>query len=166
MTQPQAPQRARPRPGDELELTIDKLAYGGAGVARAEGGFVLFVRGAVPGDRVRARVRKSKRSFGEADTVELLEPSPDRIAPVAAHPGAPWQVLPYERQLSEKEAQVREALERIGRFEAPPVERIAPAEERLRYRNKVEYSFGEDAPADTGEDGELVLGFHRPGRWD
>src|SRR4051794_7929282 len=160
MTQPQAPQRARPRPGDELELTIDKLAYGGAGVARAEGGFVLFVRGAVPGDRVRARVRKSKRSFGEADTVELLEPSPDRVEPVAAHPGAPWQVLPYERQLAEKEAQVREALERIGRFEAPPVEAIAPAAEQWRYRNKVEYSFGEEG------EGELVLGFHRPGRWD
>lgn len=61
MTQPQAPQRTRPRPGDELELTVHKLAYGGAGVARSEGGFVLFVRGAVPGDRVRARVTKSDR---------------------------------------------------------------------------------------------------------
>jgi 23S rRNA (uracil1939-C5)-methyltransferase len=160
MTQPQAQTRSRPRPGDELELTIDKLAYGGAGVARAEGGFVLFVRGAVPGDRVRARVRKSKRSFGEADTVELLELSPDRVEPLAAHPGAPWQVLPYERQLAEKEAQVREALERLGGFEGPPVETIVPALEQLRYRNKVEYSFGED------EEGELVLGFHRPGRWD
>ena len=160
MAQPRATQRTRPRPGDELELSVDRLAYGGAGVARAEGGLVVFVRGAVPGDRVRARVTKSKRSFAEADTAELLEPSPERIEPAVPHPGAPWQVLPYERQLREKEAQVRDALERIGRFPSPPVEPIAPAVERLRYRNKVEYSFG------TGEHGELELGFHRPGRWD
>jgi 23S rRNA (uracil1939-C5)-methyltransferase len=68
-------------------------------------------------------------------------------------------VLPYERQLAEKEDQVRDALERIGHFESPPVEPIGPAVEQLRYRNKVEYSFGEN------DDG-LVLGFHRPGRWD
>ena len=92
--------------------------------------------------------------------MELLEPSPERVEPEAPHPGAPWQVLPYERQLEEKEAQVRDALERIGGFEAPPVEPIVPALQRLRYRNKVEYSFGED------EGGELVLGFHRPGRFD
>jgi 23S rRNA (uracil1939-C5)-methyltransferase len=151
--------RTRPRTGDQLELTIDRLAYGGAGVARLDG-YVVFVRGAVPGDRVRAQVTKSKRSFAEADAVELLEPSPDRVEPVAPHPGAPWQVLPYERQLSEKQDQVRDALERIGHFEAPPVEAIVPAVERLRYRNKLEYSFGED------ESGELVLGFHRPGRFD
>jgi 23S rRNA (uracil1939-C5)-methyltransferase len=150
---------ARPRPGTELELTIDRLAHGGAGVARLDG-YVVFVRGAVPGDRVRARVTKAKRSFAEADSVELLEPSPERVEPVAPHPGAPWQVLPYERQLSEKEDQVRDALARIGRFESPPVEAILPAVEPLRYRNKLEYSFGED------DDGELVLGFHRPGRFD
>src|SRR3954468_6479732 len=150
--------RIRPRNGDELELTVDRLAYGGAGVARSDG-YVVFVRGAVPGDRVRARVTKSKRSFAEADAVELLTPSPDRVEPVAPHPGAPWQVLPYERQLAEKEDQVRDALERIGRFQDPPVEPIVPAVERLRYRNKVEYSFGET------DDG-LVLGFHRAGRWD
>src|SRR5918992_1489538 len=149
----------RPRRGDELELTIDRLAHGGAGVARTDG-YVVFVRGAVPGDRVRARIGKSKRSFAEADTVELLEPSPDRVEPVAPHPGAPWQVLPYELQLREKEDQVRDALARIGRFEEPPVDPIVPAIEPLRYRNKLEYSFGED------EDGELVLGFHRPGRFD
>ena len=120
----------------------------------------MFVRGAVPGDRVRARVTKSKRSFAEADSVELLEPSPDRVEPVEPHPGAPWQVLPYERQIAEKEEQVRDALARIGRFEEPPVEAILPAVEPLRYRNKLEYSFGED------EQGELVLGFHRPGRFD
>jgi 23S rRNA (uracil1939-C5)-methyltransferase len=149
----------RPRRGDELELTIDRLAHGGAGVARTNG-YVVFVRGAVPGDRVRARVSKSKRSFAEADSVELLEPSPERVEPVAPHPGAPWQVLPYERQLREKEDQVRDALVRIGRFEDPPVEQIVPAVEQLRYRNKLEYSFGED------DEGELVLGFHRPGRFD
>ena len=150
---------ARPRNGAELELTIDRLAHGGAGVARLDG-YVVFVRGAVPGDRVRARVTKSKRSFAEADSVELLEPSPDRVEVVSPHPGAPWQVLPYERQLSEKEDQVRDALARIGRFESPPVESIVPAVEPLRYRNKLEYSFGED------DAGELVLGFHRPGRFD
>jgi 23S rRNA (uracil1939-C5)-methyltransferase len=150
---------SRPRTGDELELTIDRLAHGGAGVARLDG-YVVFVRGAVPGDRVRARVTKSKRSFAEADSVDLLEPSPDRVEPVAPHPGAPWQVLPYERQLAEKEDQVRDALARIGRFDSPPVEAIVPAVEPLRYRNKLEYSFGE------GDDGELLLGFHRPGRFD
>jgi 23S rRNA (uracil1939-C5)-methyltransferase len=120
----------------------------------------VFVRGGVPGDRLRARIGKSKRSWAEADVVELLEPSPERVEPEAPHPGAPWQVLPYKRQLEEKEAQVREALERIGGFESPPVEPILPAVERLRYRNKLEYSFG------NGDDGELVLGFHRAGRWD
>jgi 23S rRNA (uracil1939-C5)-methyltransferase len=152
--------RTRPRPGDQLELKIDALAHGGAGVARSDG-YVVFVRGAVPGDRVRARVVKAKRSFGEAETMELLEPSPERIEPMAPHPGAPWQVLPYERQLAEKEAQVRDALERIGRFEDPPVEAIVPAVEQWRYRNKLEYSFGYG-----DEDDELVLGFHRAGRWD
>ena len=85
---------ARPRPGAELELTIDRLAHGGAGVARLDG-YVVFVRGAVPGDRVRARVTKSKRSFAEADSVELLEPSADRVEVAQPHPAAPWQVLPY-----------------------------------------------------------------------
>jgi 23S rRNA (uracil1939-C5)-methyltransferase len=152
--------RPRPRRGDEIELTVDRLAYGGAGVARTETGYVVFVRGAVPGDRVRARIGKSKRSWAEAELMDLLEPSPARIEPKAPHPGAPWQVLPYEGQLEEKEAQVRDALTRLGGFEDPPVAAIVPAVEQWRYRNKLEYSFGSD------ENGELVLGFHRPGRWD
>ncbi len=70
----------RPSRGDELELTIDSLAHGGNGVARLDG-YVVFVAGAVPGDRVRAVVGKSKKAYAEARTVEVLEPSPDRIPP-------------------------------------------------------------------------------------
>jgi 23S rRNA (uracil1939-C5)-methyltransferase len=152
---------ARPQRGAELELVVDSFAHGGNGIARHDG-YVLFVQGGVPGDRLRAVVTKSKRDYGEARAIELIEPSPDRIEPRAAHPGAAWQVLPYERQLAEKERHVREALERIGRFEPPPVEPIVPAVEPWRYRNKVEYSFG----AATAEDGPIALGFHRPGRWN
>ncbi|MBA2581085.1 MAG: class I SAM-dependent RNA methyltransferase, partial [Thermoleophilaceae bacterium] len=152
-------ERTRPARGQELELTVDALAYGGAGIARLDG-YVIFVAGAMPGDRVRARVGKAKRGFAEARMVELLEPSPERVEPRAHHPGASWQVLPYERQVAEKESQVREALRRIGGFGDPPVEPMLPAESRWRYRNKLEYSFGGAA----GD--ELALGFHRPGRWN
>ena len=151
--------RVRPARGADLDLCVESLANGGKGVARLDG-YVVFVQGAVPGDRVRAQVTNSKRAYAEARTVELLEPSPDRIEPRAPHPGASWQVLPYARQLEEKEHQVRDALERIGGFESPPVAAIVPAVDQWRYRNKLEYSFG------TAEDGELVLGFHRPGRWN
>jgi 23S rRNA (uracil1939-C5)-methyltransferase len=149
----------RPSRGDELELTVDSLAHGGNGVARLEG-YVVFVAGAVPGDRVRAVVGKAKKAYAEARALEVLEPSPDRIAPVADHPGAPWQVLAYERQLEVKAEQVADALSRIGRLEGFELEPIVPAEQQWRYRNKLEYSFG------TGPDGELVCGFHAPGRWD
>ena len=153
------PTTARPRRGAELELRIDSLAYGGAGVARTDG-YVVFVRDAVPGDRVRAVVTKSKRQYAEGHAVELLEPSPERVAPRAHHPGAPWQVLPYERQLETKASQVDDALRRIGRLDGFALEPIEPAVEQWRYRNKLEYSFGTEAH------GELVCGFHAPGRFD
>src|SRR3954454_7606216 len=149
----------RPARGDELELVVDSLAHGGNGVARRDG-YVVFVAGAVPGDRVLAVVGKSKKAYAEARAVEILEPSPDRIAPVAHHPGAPWQVLPYKRQLELKAEQVADALARIGRLEGFEQEPIVPAEQLWRYRNKLEYSFG------TGPDGELVCGFHAPGQWN
>jgi 23S rRNA (uracil1939-C5)-methyltransferase len=146
---------ARPRPGDELELQIDSLAFGGEGVARlGDQGYVVFVAGAVTGDRVRALVYKRKRSYAHARTVEILQPSPERIPPKADHPGVPWQVLPYERQLQIKREQVAEALRRIGRLDGFELEQIVPALQQWRYRNKLEYSFGET------EDGDLVCGFH------
>jgi 23S rRNA (uracil1939-C5)-methyltransferase len=153
------PSQVRPSRGDELELTVQSLAHGGNGVARRDG-YVVFVAGAVPGDRVRAVVGRAKKAYAEARAVEIVEPSPERIPPRADHPGAPWQVLPYERQLEVKAEQVREALERIGHLEGFELEPIVPAVAQWRYRNKLEFSFG------TGPDGELVCGFHAPGRWD
>jgi 23S rRNA (uracil1939-C5)-methyltransferase len=151
--------RTRPERGAELELTVESLAYGGSGIARLDG-YVVFVAGAVPGDRVRALVTKSKRAYAEGRAIELLQPSADRVAPRAQHPGTPWQVLPYERQLEVKAEQVDDALRRIGRLDGFELEPIIPAVDRWRYRNKLEYSFGED------EAGGLVCGFHAPGRWD
>src|ERR1700759_3708416 len=155
----QTPTKPRPRSGDELELTIESLAFGGAGVARLDG-YVLFVQGAIPGDTVKAVVGKSKRAYAEARTLEVVKPSPDRLEPVADHPGAPWQVLPYALQLSTKAEQVEDALRRIGHLDGFAFEEIIPATEQWRYRNKLEYSFGE------GAEGELICGFHAPGRFD
>src|SRR6201990_544565 len=118
--------QTRPQRGDELELTVDALAFGGAGVARTDG-YVVFVTGGVPGDRVRAVIGKRKRAYAEARAVEILDPSPDRIAPVADHPGAPWQVLSYERQLEVKQGQVDDALRRIGKLDGFALEPIIPA---------------------------------------
>jgi 23S rRNA (uracil1939-C5)-methyltransferase len=151
--------RTRPSRGDELTLSIDSLAFGGAGVARLDG-YVVFVADGFPGDRVRAVVQKSKRAYAEARAVEVLQPSPERVQPRAAHPGAPWQVLPYERQLETKQDQVQDALRRIGRLDGFELEPIVEAVEPWRYRNKLEYSFGTDG------DGRVVCGFHAPGRWD
>ena len=123
-------------------------------------GYVVFVQDGVPGDRVRAEVQLAKRAYAQARAVEIVERSPDRVAPRAKHPGAPWQVLPYERQLEVKQAQVEDALRRIGRLDSFELEPILPAVEPWRYRNKLEYSFGTDT------DGRLVCGFHAAGRWE
>jgi 23S rRNA (uracil1939-C5)-methyltransferase len=149
----------RPDAGEVLDVTVDRLAYGGNGVARHEG-YVLFVPGTVPGDHARVQVTKRKKGYGEARVVELLTPSPERIPPRADHPGAAWQVLPYPRQLEIKAEQVDDALRRIGHLEGFELEPIVPAEEQWGYRNKLEYSFG------TGPTGELVCGFHAPGSWE
>ena len=146
----------------ELELTIDRLAYGGNGVARLNG-FVVFVRRGLPGDTVRVRVTKVQRRHAEALATEVVKPSPLRVeAPCAHYPacgGCRFQDLAYETQVEAKHEQVADALQRIGGVAAPPLEPIVPAEEIFHYRNKLEYSFTqlEDGPA---------LGFHRAGRWD
>jgi len=150
------------RKGEELELRIDSLAFGGSGVARHDG-FVVFVRGGVPGDDVRARITKVKRGFAEGIVTELVHSSDSRVAAPCRHfgvcGGCRFQDLAYGVQLAEKERQVRDALVRIGRFADPPLDPIVPAASQFAYRNKLEYSFT------SGEDG-VDLGFHRAGRWD
>ncbi|MFN8221758.1 MAG: 23S rRNA (uracil(1939)-C(5))-methyltransferase RlmD [Gaiellales bacterium] len=150
------------RKGEVVDVRVDSLAYGGNGVGRLDG-FVVFVRGGLPGDRVRARVTKVKRGFAEATRVELLEGSSDRVEAACAHfgvcGGCRFQDYAYDRQLETKQQQVLDALVRIGGFAEPPLEPIIPARSQYGYRNKLEYSFA------GGPDG-LVLGFHRAGRWD
>lgn len=148
---------------EELELRVDSLAYGGNGVARLNG-FVVFVRRALPGDTVRATVTKVKRGFAEATATEVLVPSPDRTDAPCKHyyegcGGCRFQDLRYEAQAAAKQAQVGDALRRIGGFAEPPLEPILPAEEQFHYRNKLEYSF-------TATRRGAALGFHRAGRWD
>jgi 23S rRNA (uracil1939-C5)-methyltransferase len=154
---------SRPRKGEQLEVEIDALAFGGRGIARV-GGYVVFVAGGLPGDLVRAEVTKPKKRFAEARAVELLRPGADRVANACLHegepcPGAPWQGLAHEQQLAEKSQQVGEALRRIGNLDGFELEQIEPPLEQWRYRNKLEYSFGV-------RDEETILGFHASGRWD
>ena len=147
--------------GQEIDLEVDSLAFGGRGVAR-HGELVVFVSRALPGDRVRARVTKLKRRHAEAFAVEVLEAGPGRVTPRCAHfgvcGGCAWQDLDYAEQVRHKAAQVDDALRRLGRLEIE-LEPIVPAVEQYGYRNKLEYSWA------AGPDGPS-LGFHRAGRWD
>src|SRR3954454_4505881 len=95
--------------GEELELDVESLAYGGNGVAR-HNGFVVFVRRGLPGDRVRARVTKVKRGFAEALATEVVAAGPVRVeAPCRHYPacgGCRFQDLDYAEQVAQKERQV------------------------------------------------------------
>src|SRR4051812_46351143 len=146
----------------ELELTIDSLAYGGNGVARLNG-FVVFVRRGLPGDSVRARVTKVQRRHAEALATEILAPGPKRVdAPCAHYPacgGCRFQDLAYEAQVEAKHGWVEDSLRRIAGLDDAPLEPIIAAASQFHYRNKMEYSFAqlEDGP---------TLGLHKAGRWD
>ena len=146
----------------ELELRVDSLAYGGNGVARLDG-FVVFVRRGLPGDTVRARVTKVKRSHAEALVTEVLAAGPQRVdAPCGHYPacgGCRFQDLAYEAQVEAKQAQVADSLRRLGGIAEPRLEPILAADSPFFYRNKLEYSFTQ-LPAGP------ALGFHKAGRWD
>ena len=157
------PSGTKPRPGATIDLPVSTLAFGGQGIGRLDD-FVVFVDGAVPGDLARVVLTKVKRRFAEARLVELLEPSPDRLAALCPHfggcGGCRWQSLAYPVQLRYKEQQVRDSLERLGdlhEFELMPIRGM---DDPWRYRNKMEFSVGK------GPDGATLVGFHPPGRWD
>lgn len=160
------------RKGDAVELEIEKMAFGGQGIARADG-FVVFVRGAVPGDRVLARLYKKKKAFGEAKIEEILASSPDRIDPPCPYSGlcggCQWQQLRYEKQIQYKREHVSECVERIGGLTGIEVQEVCPAEREFGYRNKMEFSFSDRRwlPPDQFREGqrtnEHALGLHVPG---
>jgi 23S rRNA (uracil1939-C5)-methyltransferase len=146
----------------ELELTVESLAYGGNGVARLDG-FVVFVRSGLPGDTVRARVTKVQRRHAEALATEILTAGPLRVeAPCAHYPacgGCRFQDLGYEAQVATKEQWVRDSLQRLAGLTDIRLEPIVPASSQFHYRNKMEYSFAQTEEGPT-------LGLHRAGRWD
>jgi 23S rRNA (uracil1939-C5)-methyltransferase len=146
----------------ELELTIDSLAYGGNGVARLDG-FVVFVRRALPGDTVRARITKVQRRHAEALATEIVASGPQRVAAPCAHypacGGCRFQDLAYDAQIAAKEQWVRDSLQRLAGLADAPLEPILPAASQFGYRNKMEYSFSQGGGGPT-------LGLHKAGRWD
>src|SRR5579864_2367467 len=148
----------RPRRGDEITLTIDRLAYGGRGVGRLDG-FVVFVPDTAPGDRVRARLWRVKAGFGEADLLGIESPSPVRTAAPCPHfgpcSGCIWQHVTYDAQAAAKEAIVRESLAHLGGLRDVEVRPIVRMAAPWYYRNKMEFSFHPDG-----------LGLHRRGAFD
>ncbi len=154
---------AKPRRGDVLELAVDDLAFGGEGVARADG-FVVFVRGGLPGDRVRVRITEARARYGRGVIEEVLVPASDRVEPPCPYfgrcGGCRLQHLAYPAQLAFKERQVRDCLTRLGglggAFEIRP---ILAAPETYGYRNKMEFTV---TPGPLGP----VLGLHEAERYD
>jgi 23S rRNA (uracil1939-C5)-methyltransferase len=151
---------AKPRRGDTLELSVEDLAFGGEGVGRADG-YVVFVRGGLPGDHLRVRLTEARGRFGRATIEEVLAASPDRVEPPCPYfgqcGGCRLQHLAYPAQLAFKEKQVRDCLERlggVGDFELRP---ILPAPEPYGYRNKMEFTIAGTPPA---------IGLHVSERYD
>src|SRR6478672_11254772 len=112
------------------ELTIPDVAFGGAGVAR-HNGKAVFVPFTIDGERVSARIVREKKQFAEAELIEILQPSPHRVA--AACPyfgrcgGCSYQHISYDHQLELKARQVDQAMRRIARLSDPPMRPIVPS---------------------------------------
>jgi 23S rRNA (uracil1939-C5)-methyltransferase len=141
---------AHPLEGKTLDLVIETLALGGAGVARmpegGEGaGMTVFVAGGLPGSTVTARIIKMHRRHAEAQVVEVLTPSPEAVTPFCPHfgvcGGCSLQNLAPERQLYWKERQILDALRRIGRVEPGTVLPAVSAPNSTGFRNKMEFAF-------------------------
>lgn len=163
------------RKGDIIELTIEKLVYGGRGLAH-HNNRAVFVDAAIPGERVMARASRVKKDFAEARLLEVLEPSQHRvIAPCRYNDycgGCNWQFIEYEKQLEHKHAIVEELLHHIGKVADVPVHPALPAPQALGYRNKMEFSFSDKRwllpeELDNKKDYEhFALGLHVPGTFD
>jgi 23S rRNA (uracil1939-C5)-methyltransferase len=162
---------------EEISVRIDSLAYGGQGVARIDD-FVVFVHGALPGQQVRARVTKVKKSYAEARALQVIEESPFYVEPRCRHfgecGGCLLQNLDYEKQIEYKGLQVRELLERVGGFKQFVLLPTLPSVDIYYYRNKMEFSFSRDRWLSSREIASGVtldrqgcfLGLHARGFYD
>ena len=155
----------------ELELKIESLAYGGMGVAKKDD-FVIFVKGAIPGQIVNARVYKKKKGYAEAQTLNIVSESPNAVEPKCNHfyICSKIQNLSYKKQLEEKGNQVEDAFQRLGGFKEFKLKKVIEGDPTFYYRNKMEFTFSphrwvlESEP--EGVDKSFALGLHIPGRYD
>lgn len=162
--------------GQIVDLKIDAAAYKGFSVGRLDK-LVIFVRNAVPGDRVQARIVKKKRNYAEAVVEEILETSPHRTEPRCRYfgicGGCTWQNTAYVQQLLFKQWQVEEIFSRLANLGAALVHPTIPSPEIYNYRNKMEFSFGacrwltrEEIASGCEISRDFALGLHIPKRWD
>ncbi|MCF8263571.1 MAG: 23S rRNA (uracil(1939)-C(5))-methyltransferase RlmD, partial [Melioribacteraceae bacterium] len=164
--------------GSILEIDIENYAFEGKGVARiddenSDKKFVIFAHG-YPGDKLKVRIARKKKSYAEATVLEILEASPLRKKPDCNYfgvcGGCKTQDLEYSQQLLYKQEQVVDALRKIGGFEDLTVEPIVPADKTFFYRNKMEFSFTEKRWLTAAEintendisDQKFALGLHVP----
>lgn len=142
---------------DLIEVTIEDLSEEGTGIGKFEG-MTFFIKDAVIGDRVRAKIMKMKKNYGFARLMEVLTPSPDRVEPLCPVArqcgGCQIQAMSYEAQLAFKTRKVESNLKRIGKFEEIPMESIIGMEDPFHYRNKAQFPFGKN------RDGKIITGFY------
>lgn len=132
------------RKGAEIDMVVEKLAFGGKALGRRDG-LVIFVDHGLPGQRVRVRVTRKKRQFAEGYVVETLSQSPHYVEPFCSHfgvcGGCRWQDLRYEEQLWWKRRQVLEALHHLAGVSDAAVLPAVASPHRIWYRNKMEFTF-------------------------
>ncbi len=161
--------------GDILEIEIEKLAFGGNGIGRVNNQ-VVFVEGGLPGDKVRARIRKIKHNFITARLTEIINYSPLRRNAPCQHfgecGGCKWQNLDYPQQIRFKREQVLESLQHLASVEPDLVHPTIPSPMIYAYRNKMEFSFTDNRWLTSAElsnpdikKGD-ALGLHVPGAFD
>lgn len=142
---------------DVFQVQIEDMSDTGEGIGKTDG-FTWFVKDAVIGDVVEARVMKTKKSYGFARLMQVLEPSACRVTPRCPSArqcgGCQLQAMSYEEQLKFKENKVRNNLSRIGGLTEIPMEPIIGMEEPWRYRNKAQFPFGKD------KNGRIITGFY------
>ena len=142
---------------DILTVTIEDMGHDGEGIGKADG-YTLFVKDAVIGDVIEAKIMKAKKNYAYARLMRILEPSPHRVEPVCpmARPcgGCQLQMMDYQEQLRFKQKKIEDNLRRIGGFEQIPMEPIIGMEQPFRYRNKAQF------PVGTDKEGNLVTGFY------